>query len=197
MGGEHSPGQQPRKPWLQGPPAGSGHAAPRRCLWTLSCVVIDVTGKFLLAQHLEASLETVRGRELGPAPGSAWPPAACGAPGLRRARALPWRTQTRRFSPTQGSAEKQRRRAALSGRAVSRAGLPCAPAVTSGRRKGARPFTRGCSRFGCPAARQEQDWRTGDKEGSRGGGGQTWDRADAPGTRTAEEALSNRGRGHP
>lgn len=47
----------------------NGRVAPQRRLWTLSCVVVSVTGKSLVAQHPEVSLEAVWGWALGPGPG--------------------------------------------------------------------------------------------------------------------------------
>lgn len=158
----------------------NGRVAPQRRLWTLSCVVVSVTGKSLVAQHPEVSLEAVWGWALGPGPGgctlqrAAWGgagPAACVGPALKGTDAA-FRSHSR--DPPLP------RKAVATGCPVGQSleqhtGSPSASAVTPGQSTDERPFTRGCSRFGWPAALQEQDRRTGDKEGSGGGGGHTWD----------------------
>lgn len=102
----------------------NGRVASQRRLWTLSCVVVSVTGKSLVAQHPEVSLEAVWGWALGPGPGgctlqrAAWGggagPAACVGPALKGTDAA-----FRPHSRDPPSPEKQWRRAVLSGRALS------------------------------------------------------------------------------
>lgn len=176
-------GPETWKALLQGPPAGSGAMAEwhRRDVCGPCHVLLSVLlGNPWWLNTQKCPWKQCGAGRWGLAPGAApynalpggWAgPAACVGPALKGTDAAFWPHSRDPPLP---------RKAVATGCPVGQSleqhtGSPSASAVTPGQSTDERPFTRGCSRFGWPAALQEQDRRTGDEEGSGGGGGHTWD----------------------